>query len=100
LENIPSGWGGEVYIKDYDMDGRTFRAGFFQGLVGIVNETNFPILLGGGVRNLNDVQQLMDLDFSKGVMIGNWLNSQELLIPRIKSDPLLSANLRKLNGFK
>ena len=99
FEDIPSDWGGELYIKDRDADGTTFRFEFFNEISPMANDHRTSIIIGGGVSSLMNVEELFKLKYVKGVVIGNWLNREELIVPRIKSELAQSLNLRNLVRF-
>ncbi len=99
LAHIPGDWGGELFIKDQNMDGNTSRVEFFKRVSTFTNNLTSPILAGGGISSLKEVEALLQLPFIKGVAIGNWLNREELIIPRIKHGIGTSIRLRDLMGF-
>ena len=96
FEGIPSDWGGEIYLKDRDADGTVTRIEFFNEISSFAADFNTPIIVGGGVSSIHDVEELFKLKYVKGVVIGNWLNRDELIVPRIKSCLAQSVNLRSL----
>jgi len=99
FDGIPSDWGGELYLKDRDADGTVSRIKFFNEISSLVNDLKTPIIVGGGVSSLKNVSDLLELNYVKGVVIGNWLNRDELIIPRIKGKLSRSENLRRLVRF-
>ena len=99
FEEIPSDWGGEIYLKDRDADGTVARFEFFNEISSFAADLNTPIIVGGGVSSLNDVEELFKLKYVRGVVIGSWLNRDELIVPRIKSSLAPSVNLRRLVRF-
>ena len=99
FENIPSDWGGELYLKNRDADGTASRFEFFHGISSLVNNLTAPIIVGGGVSSLKDVGDLFELNYVKGVVIGSWLNRDELIVPRIKRELSGSVSLRSLVRF-
>ena len=100
LNLIPTQWGGEIYIKDQGMDGHSLRLEFFETLESEIGNLDTPIIVGGGISTIGQVESLLGLTYVKGVVIGNWLNRHELVIPRLKNTPTLSKHLRALGGFK
>jgi cyclase len=100
LKMIPTQWGGEIYIKDQVMDGRSLRLDFFETLESEVGNLKTPIIVGGGISTIGQVESLLGLTYVKGVVVGNWLNRHELVIPRLKNSPALGRHLRDLGGFK
>jgi len=99
FEEIPSDWGGEIYLKDRDADGTVSRFEFFNEISSFAADLKTPIIVGGGVSSLNDVGELFKLQYVRGVVIGSWLNRDELIIPRIKSSASPSVDLRRLVRF-
>ncbi len=99
FEDIPADWGGELYLKNRDADGNASRFEFIDELSPLVNDLQTPILVGGGISCMKDVEKIFELKFVKGVVIGNWLNREELIIPRIKSELSRSVSLRSLVRF-
>lgn len=99
FEDIPLDWGGELYLKDRDADGSVSRIEFFNDISSLVNDLRTPIIVGGGVSSLKNVADLLELNYVKGVVIGNWLNRDELIIPRIKCKLSRLENLRRLVRF-
>lgn len=99
FEEIPLDWGGEIYLKDRDADGTASRFDFFNAISSFVADLNTPIIVGGGISTVNDVEELFKLKYVKGVVIGSWLNRDELIVPRIKSGLGRAENLRRLVRF-
>ena len=99
LDYIPEGWGGELFIKDRDMDGNTSRLEFFKIVSSMTQNLKSPILAGGGISSVKEVKDLLQLPFLKGVVIGSWLYRDELIVPRIKLEIGRSVNLRNLMGY-
>ena len=99
LDFTPEDWGGELLLKDRDMDGATSRVEFFKSATVFTQKLKVPILAGGGISSVEESKELLELPFLTGVMIGNWLNRDELIIPRIKQELGRSVDLRKLSGY-
>ena len=99
LDFTPEDWGGELFIKDRDMDGATSRIEFFRSVSFFTQKLKSPILAGGGISSVVETKELLELPFLAGVMIGNWLNRDELIIPRIKQGIGRSVDLRNLLGY-
>lgn len=100
FDNIPADWGGELYLKNRKADGTAVRFEFFSEISTLVKDLRTPIIVGGGVSYLKDLKSLFELNYVKGVVIGNWLNRDELIIPRIKrqlSGPLGIRSLVRFN---
>ena len=98
---IPTDWGGELYLKNRDMDGKVAtNIDFFREISLLSRYLSTPILAGGGISFCNEVRDLLDLPTIRGVVIGSWLNREELVIPRIKSLLGQSADLRSLVGYR
>jgi cyclase len=96
LEKIPTHWGGEIYIKDREMDGGSMRIEFFNSLESKVDGLKTPIVVGGGIRSVNQAESLLGLTYVKGIVIGSWLNRHELVVPNLKISPYASTHLRSL----
>ena len=100
LSSIPDSWGGEIYLKVWEADGCSTRFEFFQALNISDSDLRTPIIVGGGISTNRDAQFLLDLPWVKGLVIGNWLNRDELIVPRLKQSPAGVRYLRGLVGFR
>ena len=100
FERIPGDWGGELYLKNREMDGLVSETDFFKEVNFLARNLKTPILAGGGLSCYSDVKELLELTKVKGVVIGNWLNREELVIPKIKKLLGRSAALRSLVRYE
>lgn len=96
INSLPAQWGGEIYIKDRDRDGRSLKLDFFKAVESEIGGLNTPIIVGGGISTASQVESLLGLAFVKGIVIGNWLNRHELVVPSLKNTPGINSHLRKL----
>jgi imidazole glycerol phosphate synthase subunit HisF len=100
FESTPNDWGGELYLKNRDMDGRVGNNfDFFREISLLSRDLRTPILAGGGISNFKEVGDLLGLPSIRGVVIGSWLNREELVIPKLKGLLGQSAGLRSLVRF-
>lgn len=101
LKVIPNDWGGELYLKNREMDGKvSTNIDFFREISFLSRDLITPILAGGGISFCNQVGDILGLPSISGVVIGSWLNREELVVPRIKGLLSQSADLRSLVGYK
>lgn len=100
FQNIPEDWGGELFLKDKDMDGAVARFDFFTEITNLAKNLETPILVGGGISSIEDSRGLLELPYVRGVVIGSWLNRDELVIPRLKKSIHSPINLRPLAGYR
>ncbi len=100
LKSTPDNWGGELFLKDRNRDGATSRVDVFKKISVLARGINTPILAGGGVSSLREVEELMEIDCLKGIVIGNWFNRDELIIPKIKDRCKSSMNFRGLVRYR
>ncbi len=100
FENIPKDWGGELYLKNREMDGIISQPEFFKEINLLAKNLSTPILLGGGLSCYEDVKELFELPYINGIVIGSWLNREELVIPRIKKLLGQSSDLRRLVRYE
>lgn len=98
LDYTPIDWGGELYLKDRDMDGLSTRIAFFKNLSSITKSIKSPILVGGGISCVQEAKQLLEISTFKGIVVGNWFSRAELVIPKIKREIGQSFNLRAYVG--
>ncbi len=96
LSSIPNDWGGEIYLKHWEMDGGSAKIEFFQNLKIDFRHLKTPIIIGGGICTVEQAQYLMELPWVKGLVIGNWLNRHELILPKLKNSPVGVKYLRQL----
>lgn len=96
FEEIPADWGGEIFLKDKEMDGSHSRMTLFSEISEMAKELKTPILIGGGLSSFKSVEDFFALKYVKGVVIGNWFNRDELIVPRLKSGFGKSLDLRSL----
>jgi phosphoribosylformimino-5-aminoimidazole carboxamide ribonucleotide (ProFAR) isomerase len=97
FKSTPNDWGGELYLKNRDMDGGVGASiDFFREISLLSRDLSTPILAGGGISSSNEVENLLGLPSIRGVVIGSWLNREELVIPKIKSLLSQSTGLRSL----
>ncbi len=98
FQSIPNDWGGELFLKDKKKDGAVARLEFFREIAKVSKDLRTPIIAGGGLSSVEEVNEVLALASIRGVAIGSWLNRDEMVIPRLKRSTDPSINLRALVG--
>ena len=100
FKSTPNDWGGELYLKNRDLDGRVgANIDFFREISLLSRDFSTPLLAGGGISYSSEVENLLGLPSIRGVVLGSWLNREELVIPKLKSLLSQSTGLRSLVGY-
>lgn len=97
LESLSDGWGGELYFKFKAADGLSFESEKLIDFVTSIPEIFRHFIVGGGISEISQVKKILEIDRVAGVAIGNWLNRDELIIPKIKKE-LAGLNIRNYSG--
>ena len=97
LDDISKGWGGEIFFKFRTLDGRQTEFDQLNDYISAIPAKFQNFLVGGGISQISKIEEILILPQISGVVIGNWLNNQELVVPRVKVK--LKDNLvRKYSG--
>jgi phosphoribosylformimino-5-aminoimidazole carboxamide ribotide isomerase len=73
-----------IIYTDINRDGTKQGLNFFQ-LKKIINKINIPLVVSGGVSNINDIQKLDKLGLFDGVIIGKALYDKSISYKSIKN---------------
>jgi imidazole glycerol-phosphate synthase subunit HisF len=100
ITNFKSSCFGEIYLKFCNLDGNSqTNKNFFEECEAI-SALEGPLLVGGGITTYEQARSVLLNQKINGLVIGNWLNRQEMVIPRIKTDPLLKGHIRPMFGVR
>jgi imidazole glycerol phosphate synthase subunit HisF len=91
--------GSEISLQNLKTPAQEFFADIPEEISIMSRGVRAPILIGGGVSTFRELEVLLEMPDFKGVVVGNWFNRKELVIPIVKSRLSQSGNLRSLVGF-
>lgn len=97
LKLLHEGWGGELFFKFKTADGSLAES---KNLIDFINSvpSNFPnFLFGGGISSVLQVRSILEMERVSGVVIGNWFNRDEVVVPKIKRE-IAGLNIRPFSG--